>query len=137
MLDTLILFFSAGIGAVIRAILILILAFIVATVVKALVNKLLSTKKISEVLNKSGAGQAPAEFIGKLVYLLVFLLFVPGIFSSLGMDTVSAPILNLLNTMWGYLPNVVAACIILWVGFFIAKLVRELLIPVFNKLRVN
>lgn len=129
---------GSGIWSVLKAILILILAFVVATLVRSLVRKLLSTQKVSALLGKAGdGGAALGEFISKLVYLLVFLLFVPGIFSSLGMDSVSSPILNLLNTMWGYLPNVVAAGIILWVGFFIAKLVRELLVPVFDKLRIN
>ena len=58
--------------------------------------------------------------IGKLVHLVVFLLFVPGIFDSLGMNNVSAPILGLLNTSWGYLPNILAAALILWIGFYIA-----------------
>ena len=40
------------------------------------------------------------KHIGKLVHLVVFLLFVPGIFGSLGMDEISMPILNLLDTMW-------------------------------------
>jgi hypothetical protein len=67
----------------------------------------------------------------------VFLLFVPGIFETLGMSNISSPILGILNTMWGYIPNLVAAGILLWVGLFIAKLVRELLIPVFDKLNLN
>ena len=66
-----------------------------------------------------------------------FLLFVPGIFERLGMSGVSSPILGLLNTMWGYLPNILAAVIVLWAGSFIARLVRDLLIPVFDKLKVN
>mgnify|MGYP002508643359 CR=1 FL=1 len=77
------------------------------------------------------------EFVGKLVYLLVFLLFVPGIFSALGLGSVMAPINNVLNTIWGYVPNLVAAAIVLMVGSLIAKLVRQLLVPVFDKLNVN
>jgi hypothetical protein len=84
-----------------------------------------------------GSKDGVVTFVGKLVYLLVFLLFVPGIFQSLGMTDISAPILKILNTMWGYVPNIVAAVIVLWAGIFIAKLVRELLIPVFNKIKIN
>ena len=53
------------------------------------------------------------------------------------MREVSSPILNLLNTLWGYLPNLLAAVLVLWVGFFIARLVRELLVPVFDRLKVD
>ena len=121
--------------------LLLLVAFLCAKIVKSLVNKALSKTKLGA--GDSGSDTASegigktVDFLGRLMYLLVFLLFVPGIFDSLGLGEMSAPILNLLNTMWGYLPNVLAAVIVLWVGFFIAKLVRELLVPVFGKLKVN
>ena len=131
-------FLTTGAWAVIRAVLLLILAFLAARIVKSLVNKALSRTKLGTGSETAAEGRGKTvDFLGRLMYLLVFLLFVPGIFDSLGLQEMSAPILNLLNTMWGYLPNVLAAVIVLWVGFFIAKLVRELLIPVFNKLRVN
>lgn len=129
---------GSGLGAVIKAVLILILAFVVAAIVKSLVVKLLTKTKLSSLLGKTGADSAKlTESIGKIVYLLVFLLFVPGIFESLGMNEISMPILTILNTMWGYVPNILAAAVILWVGFFVAKLVREILAPIFNKLKVD
>lgn len=134
-------FLTTGAWAVIRAVLLLLVAFLCAKIVKSLVNKALSKTKLgagdsSSDTASEGRGKT-VDFLGRLMYLLVFLLFVPGIFDSLGLGEMSAPILNLLNTMWGYLPNVLAAVIVLWVGFFIAKLVRELLVPVFGKLKVN
>lgn len=141
MSDMFVSFLGAGLWGVIRAILILVLAFIAAAIVKSLVVKLLTKTKVSSLFGKSevspDGGKSAVENIGKLVYLLVFLLFVPGIFESLGMNEISMPILNLLDTMWGYIPSILAAVIVLWVGSFIAKLVRELLVPVFNKLKVN
>lgn len=134
-------FLTTGAWAVIRAVLLLLVAFLCAKIVKSLVNKALSKTKLgagdSSSDTASEGREKTVDFLGRLMYLLVFLLFVPGIFDSLGLGEMSAPILNLLNTMWGYLPNVLAAVIVLWVGFFIAKLVRELLVPVFGKLKVN
>lgn len=139
--DMFISFLGTGMWAVVKAALILILGFIVAAIVKSLVVKLLTKTRISSLLEKTDAsvdgGKRMLEHIGKLVYLLIFLLFVPGIFESLGINEVSLPILNLLNTMWGYLPNVLAAVMVLWVGLFIAKLVREILTPVFARIRIN
>lgn len=131
--------FGESVWAILQAVLLLILAFIVAAIVKSLTIKLLTKTKLQKLLGKRDAesGQQVTEFIGKLLHLIVFLLFVPGIFERLGMTEVSSPILGVLNTMWGYLPNVLAAVIVLWAGLFIAKLVRELLVPVFDKLRVN
>lgn len=134
-------FLSTGVWAIIKSILLLVLAFIAAKIVKSLVIKLFTRTKLNALLGKSDTAkesrEKTIEFIGKLMYLLVFLLFVPGIFESLGMQEVSSPILNLMNIMWDYLPNILAAVAVLCVGFFIAKLVRELLIPVFHKLKIN
>lgn len=135
---------GTGIWSVISAVLILVIAFVVASIVKSMVLKLLGKGKINDFFAKidsagkeEGQTGSTKDFIGKLVYLLVFLLFVPGIFSALGMREVTSPITNLLNIVWSYVPNIVAAVIILVIGFFVAKLVRQLLVPVFDKLSIN
>ncbi|MCM1117895.1 MAG: mechanosensitive ion channel [bacterium] len=129
-----------GVGAIVAALLILLVAFVVASIVKSLVLKLVDKTKLKDVLTKADTEGKPGsakEFIGKLVYLLVFLLFVPAIFSVLGLGSVMSPINNILDTIWGYVPNIVAAGIVLVVGNLIAKLVSQLLVPVFDKLNIN
>ncbi len=76
-------FFGSGIWAVIKAVLLLLLAFITAAVVKSFVVKLFTKTKLSALLKQSDSAdgtEKSVDFIGKLVHLLVFLLFVPGIF---------------------------------------------------------
>lgn len=132
-------FFGESVWAVLQAVLLLILAFIAAAIVKSLTVKLLTKTRRQKLLGKRDAesGRQVTEFIGKLVHLMVFLLFIPGIFERLGMTEVSSPILGILNTMWGYLPNILATAVVLRAGVFIATVVRELLIPVFDWFRVN
>lgn len=129
-------------GSVVMAAVILLVAFIAAGIAKSLVLKLINKTKLNDMLAKvepavSGKPGSAKDFIGKLVYLLVFLLFVPGIFSALGMSSVVSPITGLLNTIWGYIPNILAAAIVLVIGTIIARIVRQLLVPVFDKLNVN
>lgn len=130
-----------GIFAVLKAALILVIAVVAAMVVKSLVVKLMGKIKFEKVFKNAGDAEATKksiiDFAGKLVYLFVLLLFVPGIFNALGMSSVSTPIVNILDTVWGYVPNVLAAAIILAVGIMIAKLVRQILVPVFDKIKVD
>ncbi len=135
-----------GLGGVIAAILLLVLAFIVSAIVKALITGGLKKTKLRYLnqnqVNPDGSpalssGQGLINYIGKLVYLCVFLLFVPGIFSALGVNSVMEPLNSLLHTVWGYVPNILAAAIVLIVGSLIAKLVRELLVPVFQKIKLD
>lgn len=128
-----------SIWPVLKAILILVAAFVVAGMARKLIVKLLGKEKAAKVLRKldpEGKGNV-GTFIAKAVYLLVFLLFVPGIFSALGLSVISAPITAIVGAIFGYVPNVIAAIIVLVVGFMIAKLVRQILIPVFEKINVN
>lgn len=140
LLNNLLSFLTTGIGSIVKAVLLLVLAVIIASFVQSLVKKLLGTKKVSEILAKvdgnEGAG-GTANFIGKLVYLIVFLMFVPGIMGALKADSIAQPLLGLLNTVWNYVPNILAAVIVLLVGAAVARLVRQLLIPVFQKLKVD
>ncbi|MCR5675748.1 MAG: mechanosensitive ion channel [Lachnospiraceae bacterium] len=126
---------------VLKALLLLVAAFIVAAIVKSIVFKIIERTKLNIILMKADGQTAPPgttkEYIGKLAYFLVFLLFVPGIFDLLGVNSVTTPIVGLLNQIWGYLPNILAAVIILVVGLLIARLVRQLLVPLFSRLKVD
>ncbi len=132
-------YLTPTIWSVIKAALFLILGLVVAFIVSKLLKKLVG--KIQEKTSKKTESKENSELlkrlVGKLSFLVVFLLFVPGIFQTLGLTEMSAPILNVLNVVWVYLPKLIAAAIVLWIGFLIAGLVRDLLIPVFNKIKLN
>ena len=104
-----------SIWPVLKAVLILIAAFIVAGMVRKMVVKLLKKEKVANAINKmdpDGTGDI-TTFIAKIVYLIVFLLFVPGIFGALGLSIISSPITEIINTIFSYIPNVLAAVIVL------------------------
>ena len=133
-------------GGVLAAILLLVLGFIIASLVRSLVVGLLKKTKLAQLnmaqpgtqnVSPLNTGIGIIDYIGKFVYLFVFLLFVPGIFTALGVGSIVAPLTTLLNSVWGYVPNIFAAIIVLIAGSIIAKLVRELLIPLFQRLKVD
>ena len=125
----------------IEALILLILAFVFAVIVKSLVNKTMKILKIDVVLDKAKLDDnkktSLKSFIAKLFYLITFALFVPGIFEKLGLKEVSKPIVEMMNKLLTYLPNIVASIIILIIGLCVSKGVKELLIPVFKKLNVD
>ena len=128
-----------GLGRVLVALIILIVAYIVASIVKTLIIKLMTHTKLGFIVSRAD-GPRPGvtiTYISKLVYFLVFLLFVPSIFNTLGIESVTAPVMGLLNTIWGYVPSVLAAIIVIFVGNLIATTVRTLLVPVFARLKVD
>ena len=118
--------------SLIRALLLLLLAWVVAFVAKKLVVKLLQNGKFDKILAKGKSPASPehgkekVESIGKIVYFLVFLLFIPSILDALNMNAVSAPISNMMQNLLAFIPNLIGAAIILFIGYFIAKILRDI-----------
>lgn len=125
----------------IYAVLMLVVAFVAATIVKTLTVKLLKALKAEEKLAKLGVKDASTgssvDFIAKLAYFITFLLFLPGVLDKLGMNSVSQPITNMVNSFLAFIPKVVGAGIIIAVGVFIAKIVRDLLIALLRATKID
>jgi Mechanosensitive ion channel, conserved TM helix len=67
-----------------------------------------------------------ADTLGDVVYWLVFLLFLPAILGALDLGGILEPVQVMLTRILAYLPNVVAAGLILLVGWFVARIVRRI-----------
>lgn len=133
--------FLALLPSFVVAVFLLLLAWLVATIAKSLVIKLLKkikaekfTKKIGIADEKTGSS---LDFLGKLVFIIVFLLFLPAVLDKLGMNVVSTPISAMVSKFLNYIPNIIAAAIILSVGIFVVSTIRQLLIPLLKKIKVD
>jgi flagellar biosynthesis protein FliQ len=62
--------------------------------------------------------------LGDAVYWLVFLLFLPAILDALQLGGLLTPVTVLLNKILDFIPNLIAAALILVIGWFVAGLVR-------------
>lgn len=128
---------------VIKAILLLLLAWGIAVVAKAIIQKAFVKIGVGKALTKTTLFKDEPEAenllnqIGKLVYILVFVLFLPSVFNALNMTEVSAPISNMMSQFLNYIPNILAAAIIIIIGVFVAKLVKELFKQFFNTVKLD
>ncbi len=128
---------------VIAALLLLILAWIVAVVAKGIVEKLFVKFGVHKAIGKTNfvedeeQGKNVLKSIAKIVYLLVFILFLPAILDALNMNSVSGPISNMMDKLLGFIPNIIAAAVILVIGYVIAKLVKELVERLLVSLHVD
>ena len=128
----------AGLPSIVAAILLIILALIIAGVVRKLIKKALYHFNVDEKLNTAGtSGKDTVNALGSLGYVLTLLLFLPGILDKLGLPSVTVPIVGLLNQIFGYIPNLLGAAIILVVGFFLAKIVKQLLLAFLKRIKID
>ena len=103
-----------------------LVAWILATVVRTVVSKALQATNLDDKLS-SGAGMSPmSDNLGTVLFWLIILLFLPGILGTLELSGILAPVQSMVNEMMGMLPNIFGALIIGGVGWFVAKIVRDL-----------
>lgn len=132
---------SLAIPSIIYAIILLAVAFVVAGFVRSLVVRILKRMDIEKYTDKLGVVDeetgSSLEFIGNLVYFIVFLLFLPAVLNKLGMESVSSPISMFVSKFLNFIPNLIGAIIILAIGLFLAKLIRQIIKPVLKRLNVD
>jgi hypothetical protein len=110
------------------AVVLAVIAWVVARLLRAIVSRLLhgvgADKKVTEP-----AGMQPAPIstaIAEAVYWLVWLLFLPAILSVLGLIGILAPIQAMLTDLLAFLPNLLAAVVIVIVGLFVARILQRI-----------
>jgi hypothetical protein len=115
------------------AMLILVVGWIVGGMLGKLVTKGFHTLKLDTALDKAGvddlserAGYSfrPGQFVGSLVKWFVILVFAIVAFDILGLNQVTV---FAREVVLGYLPQVFAAALILFVGVLVAQLAKDLL----------
>ena len=109
------------------AILLLIIAVALGMLAKNLVIKWGKKLEFTKKLDKNTNDVNILELLGNLALLIVILLFAPTILDRLGLNSITNPIANFVNSIVSYLPRIIGAGLILAIGIFVAKLLKNLL----------
>jgi hypothetical protein len=114
----------------------LLVAWVVATVLRLVITKLLGATGLDQRLT-SEAGlkdqqQVPlTKTVADALYWLIFLLFLPAVLGTLALEGILQPVQSMMSQFLGFLPNMVAASLTLVVGWFIARIVRQIVTNLF------
>ncbi|MCM3790520.1 mechanosensitive ion channel [Domibacillus indicus] len=128
---------------VLGALLLLVVAWLVATIVKAIFTKGLKKVGVPRAMVKGHMAQNAVDAdsklnsIGKIFYYLVFILFLPSVLDQLNMNAVAAPISNMMDKMLAFLPNLLMAAVILLLGYFVAKFVKNLVAMILGTFNID
>ena len=82
-------------------------------------------------------GVSLAATIPEAIYWVVFALFLPAILGALQMPGLLEPVQSMFTKAMNYVPNLIGAGIILLIGFFIAKIVKQVVSNLTASLGVN
>lgn len=113
-----------NLSSALAALIIIIIGWLVAGLLKRIVSKLFKKSGIDEKFKNSKINIS--NFISKLVYFLVMIFVFTLALEKLGMSNVLDPIKNMLNDFAGFLPNIIGAGLVCYIGYMLATIVSEL-----------
>lgn len=108
----------------VAAVLILIVTAVLAKLAKSVLGKQLV--KISPLHKQGDSGQTLGESLATVVSLVVWLFGLMAVLNLFNLTSVLTPIQDLLNGVLGALPGIIGAALIFFVGFVLARIVREI-----------
>jgi hypothetical protein len=113
----------------------IVVAWFLAKVLKMLAVRALTTAKVDERLASEADIDSDSRFsiaqtLGDAVYWLTFLLFLPAILNALHLGGMLEPVSGMVDEVLGYLPNLLAAGLILFIGWLVARIVRRVIVNV-------
>lgn len=111
------------------ALAILFVAWILATVVKNLLVGLLSASRVDERLGL-GETRPITNSVGLIAFFGIILMLLPNALDQLGWTQISEPIGNMVETIFSYIPNLLAGIIIFAIGYLVASIVQKVLASV-------
>lgn len=129
----------SGLGAtvlnLIGAILILFIGWLVAAIVAGIVRNLLNRTDLDNRLASSIMGQRPGaeapkveKLVSSIVFWIILVIAIVAFLDALKLTTVSQPLNEFLGTIFGYLPKLGAAAVLIAIAWAVATLAKTLVI---------
>ena len=112
------------------AIVILIVTWILAAIVKWAIGKLVT--KVPALQRDGSNGQQIGKSVGQIAGLVIWLLGLIAVLQLFNLDQVLTPLQGLLDGIFGFLPNIIGAGFIFFIGYVFAKIAKQLVQTALN-----
>ncbi|WP_086475627.1 MULTISPECIES: mechanosensitive ion channel [Arenibacter] len=109
------------------AILVLIIGWIIAKAFQKLITKLLDKTKLGNKVMDEEHSKSISHFFGKIVYYLIMVIVLLMTLEILEVSAVLDPLKNMLNEFLSFIPNLIGALLIGFIGYLLAKFVSSLI----------
>ncbi len=110
---------------IVQAIVILIITWIVAKAVKWAFAKLVDA--IPALRHHTSSGDTVGHSLGRVLSLLVWLFGLVAVLQVFQLNTVLSPLRTLLDQVGAYVPRIIGAGLIFYVGLIVARIVKQLI----------
>ena len=112
-----------------------IIGWVVATVARTAINAALAKTSMDERLSAKAGVKPMSSTIADMVYWFILLVVLTMVLGQLELDGLFAPLTNMVDKIFNFIPNILIAGVVFVVGYIIAKIVRGIvtnLVSTFN-----
>ncbi|NNC84868.1 MAG: mechanosensitive ion channel [Bacteroidia bacterium] len=119
---------NESVSTVLAALIILFIGWLIAKTIRKVVYKILKKTSWDEkLLGKVADGVDFNVLISKIIYYLLMIIVLMTVLEAMGLTSVLDPIKGMLDEFLGFIPNLIAASLIGFVGYIIATFVANLI----------
>ncbi len=115
----------AKLTPILIAIVILIVGLLIAKFIRGLVQKSLGRVDALNRVNPDGSVTDLATPISMLIYYMIVLFVLITVLAKMGLTDVLDPLKAMANQFMGYIPNIIGAGIVGYVGYILAKIISD------------
>jgi len=108
----------------IAAIAVGVIGWVIATVARTAINAALSKTSMDERLSEKAGVKPMSSTIADMVYWFILLVVLTMVLGQLELDGLFAPLTNMVDKIFSFIPNILIAAVVFVVGYIIAKVVR-------------
>ncbi|MDN5621060.1 MAG: mechanosensitive ion channel [Psychrobacter sp.] len=112
-----------------------VIGWVVATVARTAINAALAKTSMDERLSAKAGVKPMSSTIADMVYWFILLVVLTMVLGQLELDGLFAPLTNMVDKIFSFIPNILIAGVVFVVGYIIAKIVRGIvtnLVSTFN-----
>ena len=108
----------------IAAIAVGVIGWVIATVARTAINAALARTSMDERLSAKAGVKPMSSTIADMVYWFILLVVLTMVLGQLELDGLFAPLTNMVDKIFSFIPNILIAGVVFVVGYIIAKVVR-------------
>lgn len=117
--------FGSRVPSIVGAIAFLIIGLIIAKILQRLIKKVLLRSGIDNLTKGTSSSMSLAGSIAKIVYWILLIYIFMFVLNMVGITGALDPLKNMLSEITGYVPNIVGAGLIGFIGYMLANIGKE------------
>ncbi len=109
------------------------LALVISMIIGSIIAKTPLNRMLTDLLGNQATFLVPAEKkIATLLYYLLMLIVLVGVFQTLGLSIVTQPLNTLLNKVFSYMPSLLGGGLLIALAWILATVVRSLIVKLLS-----